>query len=94
MQLASGKVGFHFLQTNIYLLGNDSSNGIENKSVKELLYSSGVYNNTPGINTNNNSSSIVVCLHNLVYFNYFITYFINFYKYLEIYNSWNVFKNV
>ncbi|XP_014208667.1 ufm1-specific protease 2 [Copidosoma floridanum] len=39
-KLATGKVSFHFLQSNIYLLGSDSNNDVEKKSVKDLFQAS------------------------------------------------------
>ena len=59
IQLAAGKVGFHFVKSNIYLLGNDSNNDIENKSAKALLHSSGVYD-TSGNNKSKYTSAIIV----------------------------------
>lgn len=36
-QLAAGKVGFHFAESNIYLLGNDNDGDARSQSARELL---------------------------------------------------------
>lgn len=54
--MAAGKVGFHFAQSNKYLLGNDINDDKEDKLAKELLI------NKTLENKNKSQSGVVVSL--------------------------------
>lgn len=72
--MAAGKVGFNFIESNIYLLENDSNNDIESKSAKELLNASGAFDTFGNIKSKNSPGVVVWSLIFITLKVFFMTY--------------------